>query len=151
MSASSHLRGFPDLPPVWALGLYLAQQACAAWVPLVRYEAGPAGIVMAAAGLALILWSAVWFWRKRTPIEPHHTPRALIVEGPYRLNRNPIYTGLALVLVGTGLNAGALSSLLLSALFPPLITRRFVLKEEAALRAAFGAAADTYIANSRRW
>ena len=147
----SHLKGFPDLPPIWALGIYLLQRAFAAWLPVVRFDAGRAGTILIAAGLGVILWAAVWFWRKRTPIEPHHVPKALIVEGPYRLNRNPIYTGLAVILIGTGLNAGALTAVLAAALFPVVITRRFAIPEEAGLRAAFGAEADRYIAATRRW
>lgn len=147
----SHLKGFPDLPPVWALGVWLAQQAGARWLPLAAFDAGWIGGALVAGGLALILWAAIWFRRKRTPIEPHHRPKALIVEGPYRINRNPIYTGLAIILVGTGLNAGALSALLLAAAFPIIATRRFAIPEEAGLRAAFGAEADRYIAATRRW
>ena len=147
----SHLKGFPDLPPVWALAFWLAQQGASAWLPLLRFDAGWIGPALVAAGLALIGWAALWFRAKRTPIAPHHAPAALIVEGPYRLNRNPIDTGLAVILLGTGLNAGALSSVLLATLFPLVATSRFVRPEEAGLRAAFGAEADAYLAHTRRW
>ena len=151
MGPASHLKGFPDLPPIWAAGVWLAQQAAARWVPVARFDAGWVGPALVALGLGMIVWSAVWFWRKRTPIEPHHAPTALIVEGPYRPNRNPIYTGLAAILLGTGLNVGALASVALAALFPLIVTRRFVRPEEDGLRAAFGAEADAYIARTRRW
>ena len=149
----SHLRGFPDLPPIWALGVYLLQQALAAWLPIVPLGewAVPVGRVFIALGLGLILWAAFWFARKRTAIEPRHVPSALIVEGPYRLNRNPIYTGLAVVLVGTGLTAGALASVLAAGLFPWIVGRRFVRDEEEGLRRAFGVEAEAYIAATRRW
>jgi protein-S-isoprenylcysteine O-methyltransferase Ste14 len=49
-----------------------------------------------------------WFWRKKTTIEPHHTPTALIVEGPYRLSRNPIYLALLALLAGYVLRLGSL-------------------------------------------
>jgi protein-S-isoprenylcysteine O-methyltransferase Ste14 len=144
------LRGFPDLPPVWAAGLALAAWVLARWLPVVHLPAG-LGRAFIAAGLGLILWAGWWFWRKRTPIEPHHRPRVLITEGPYRLNRNPIYTGLALMLVGWGLALGALSALLPALAFPLIVTRRFILPEEAALRDAFGAEAEAWLAETRRW
>lgn len=144
------LRGFPDLPPVWALAMAFASWALARWLPVAPLASGM-GRLFTAAGLALILWAAVWFWRKRTPIEPHHVPRALIVEGPYRLNRNPIYTGLFLILFGWGLSLGALSALLPALLYPVIVTRRFVLAEEETLRAIFGAEAERYLARTRRW
>jgi hypothetical protein len=69
------LKGFPDLPPIWLLlGLVLAW-LLAGWLPLVRLF-GPvwqgAGVVLSLAGVAVILWAALWFWRKKTTIEPHH-------------------------------------------------------------------------------
>lgn len=144
------LRGFPDLPPVWAAAAAAASWALARWAPLVALPPGM-GRVFFAAGLGLILWAGVWFWRKRTPIEPGHVPRALIVEGPYRINRNPIYTGLALILVGWGLSLGALSALVPALVFPFVITARFITTEEAMLRAAFGAEAERYMSATRRW
>jgi protein-S-isoprenylcysteine O-methyltransferase Ste14 len=143
-------RGFPDLPPVWAAGLALAAWALARWVPVVHLPAG-LGRAFLAAGLGLILWAGWWFWKKRTPIKPHHRPRVLITEGPFRLNRNPIYTGLALMLLGWGLALGAVSALLPALAFPLIVTRRFVLAEEAALREAFGAEAEEWLAATRRW
>ena len=147
-------RDFPDLPPVWALGVVAAQWAAARWLPLVRLDASwavPLGWAALAAGLGLIGWAALWFRRRRTSIEPGEVPSALIVEGPFRLNRNPIYTGMTACLLGTGLLFGALAAVLLAAAFPALITARFVRAEEAALRAAFGPEAEAYIARSRRW
>ena len=146
-------RDFPDLPPVWMLGGVALEWALARWVPLVRLGdwSAPLGWALVALGFALIAWSAVWFARKRTSIEPGDVPKALIVEGPYRINRNPIYAGMALGLLGIALILGALSALLVPPLFVWIVTRRFVRGEEAALRAAFGAEADDYIARTRRW
>jgi hypothetical protein len=101
------LKGFPDLPPVWLMGFMAAAWAIDRGLPLVE-AFGPvyrvAGGLLMLAALGLIAWSALWFWRKKTTIEPHHTPTALIVEGPYRLSRNPIYLAL---LVSGGLRAAA--------------------------------------------
>ena len=147
-------RDFPDLPPVWAAGTAAAQWALSRWLPVGRLNpewADPLGWAALAAGLALIAWAALWFRHHRTSIEPGDVPTALIVEGPFRLNRNPIYTGMTLCLIGTGVLSGALGAVLLAAAFPALITVRFVRAEEATLRTAFGPEADSYIARSRRW
>ena len=147
-------RDFPDLPPVWALGFAAGQGVLAAVLPLVRLDLGwaiPAGWTLIALGLGLVVWSAWWFRRKRTTIEPRETPSALIVEGPYRINRNPIYTGMAVALIGIGFMLGALSAVLLALLYPFVIDHRFVRGEEAALQEAFGAEAETYFAATRRW
>ena len=91
------------------------------------------------------------FLRHRTPIEPHHTPNALISTGPFAITRNPIYVAMALMLAGWALWSGVVLGLVLVPLFRWIITRRFILDEEARLRAAFGPDADAYIANTRRW
>ena len=147
-------RDFPDIPPVWAAGILVAQAALSLWLPVVRFDTvwtDAVGWVAMGAGVGLAVWAAIWFRRKRTTIEPRDVPTALIVEGPYRISRNPIYSGAALFLFGAGLALGALSSVAAAALFPPIIARRFVRGEEAALRSAFGGEADRYIAATRRW
>ncbi len=148
------LKGFPDLPPVWLAGFLAAAWLLDRGLPLVQ-AFGPvfqaAGALLFLASLALIAWSAWWFWRKRTTIEPHHTPSALIVEGPYRIGRNPIYLGLLGILAGYVLWLGSLSPVLLPFAFRRVLTTRFVEPEEAALRRLFGAAAHDYMARTRRW
>jgi protein-S-isoprenylcysteine O-methyltransferase Ste14 len=148
------LRGFPDLPPVWLAGFLALASLLDQGLPLVE-AFGPvwrgAGVLVALASLGLIGWSAFWFWRRRTTIEPHHTPSALIVEGPYRLSRNPIYLGLLGLLTGYVLWLGALSPVVLPFAFHMILTRRFIEKEEALLRRLFGAEAHAYLERTRRW
>jgi protein-S-isoprenylcysteine O-methyltransferase Ste14 len=148
------LKGFPDLPPVWLLLALVLVWVLGTYLPLVRLF-GPvwqaAGILAAVSGFALIGWAALWFWRKRTTIEPHHDPSALIVEGPYRLSRNPIYLGLLAILAGAVLWQGALSPLPVPFAFAAILTRRFIEPEESALRRAFGAEAERYLGATRRW
>ncbi|MEO0680595.1 MAG: methyltransferase [Pseudomonadota bacterium] len=141
-----------DLPPVWLALHALAAAALDAAAPLARFQAGPwPGGLLIAAGAALIGWSALQFALRRTPIEPRHAPKALITGGPFRLNRNPIYTGMAIMLAGGALLLGSLGAVLPLLVFPVVITRRFILGEEAALREAFGEEAEAWIARSRRW
>jgi len=148
------MKGFPDLPPIWLLLCLLATWVLAEYLPLVRLF-GPvwqgAGLLLLLGAVGLIGWSALWFWRKGTTIEPHHAPGKLIIEGPYRLSRNPIYLALLMLLVGFVLIKGALSPVLLPVVFFRVLTTRFVAPEEKALRRAFGAEAHAYLARTRRW
>ncbi|MBA4489916.1 isoprenylcysteine carboxylmethyltransferase family protein [Paracoccus sp. S1E-3] len=151
---STTQRRFPDLPPVWALGLMLLSIAAGRLLPPGPFEE-PAWRILGAAlligGLALVIWAMLWFRRKRTSIYPSGAPTRLIVEGPFRINRNPIYTGMALAVFGGTFLWGGPAGLIIAAIFPLLVTRRFILAEEQALRAAFGAEAADYFARSRRW
>ncbi|MEM8850441.1 MAG: methyltransferase [Pseudomonadota bacterium] len=144
-------RDFPDIPPVWAFGTLLVQWLLARFVPVLTLDTGPLPWLFVVLGFGLAIWSLVWFQRKKTTFEPRDQPTALIVEGPFRVNRNPIYTGLALILLGAGLLLGSLLTVVPVSLFCWIITRRFILEEEATLRATFGEDAETYIAATRRW
>ena len=150
----SVVRDFPDLPPVWMLGHGALAWAASRFVPIVRFD-GPVpsliGAVLAGLGAGLAIWAAIWFARRRTTIEPRERPSALIVEGPFRVNRNPIYAGMTLVLLGFASWLGTLSAVLAVLPFPFVIDRRFVRGEEDALRSAFGAEAERYMAATRRW
>lgn len=147
------MKGFPDLPPIWLLVFLALNWGGALWLPG-RADSAMLTVISwgaIAAGLVLIGWSAVWFWRRKTSIEPHHTPKALIVEGPYQLSRNPIYLGLAVILAGAVIGRGQILCLPLIPLFVMVIARRFIVPEEAMLRDRFGGEAETYLQKTRRW
>lgn len=146
------MRGFPDLPPIWAALVALVALSISGVVPLVVFSASKVLVsLLVCFGFLLIIWSAYFFWKKRTTIEPHHTPTSLIVEGPYRLSRNPIYLGMFLGVLGVAIWSGGLSGLIVAFIFPFIITRRFIMPEEAALRTQFGHGADHYFASTSRW
>ena len=75
--SAGFLKGFPDLPPIWFAGFCGAAWLLARELPLTT-AFGPLwwglGVLLAVAGVALIGWSAWWFWLHRTPIESHHDP-----------------------------------------------------------------------------
>jgi len=149
-----HLEGFPDLPPIWFAGGWLVSEVLARTFPVFQFHRDwldVAAVVAILAGLGLAAWSALWFRAKRTRIEPRQQPSALIVEGPYRLSRNPIYLGLVLMLAGLALRTGTLSALVPALLLPVVLQRRFIPGEEAALHRAFGAEAEEFFQRTPRW
>lgn len=66
-----------------------------------------AGGVLIAAGLAVIVWSFGEFIRARGTPVPQVSPPHLVVRGPYRYVRNPIYVGFLVVLGGEALLFGS--------------------------------------------
>ncbi len=68
----------------------------------------------------------------------------LITEGPYRLVRNPIYTGMCGLLLATGLAVSHWVGLLIAIVVYALGTVVRVQSEEKLLRGAFGAEFDSY-------
>jgi protein-S-isoprenylcysteine O-methyltransferase Ste14 len=118
------------------------------WLGSVRLPA--AGALLAAAAF-LGLWTLALFARHRTTPMPEGQPAALLTSGPFRVSRNPLYVaGVAAELaVGLFLDSGwiALSALPLFVALDRLVIPR----EEARLRATFGAAYAAYAARVRRW
>jgi len=65
-----------------------------------------AGLAVTAAGCLFAIWARLTLganWSGRATVKQDHQ---LIVEGPYRLARHPIYTGLSLASLGTALAIG---------------------------------------------
>lgn len=143
---------FVDIPPVWMVAFGAAALLLARSLPVVSFAApGWLGWLVCGAGFVWALAAGGLFLARKTPVEPHHTPRVLLVEGPFRWNRNPIYTGMTIILIGWALVLGSASAFIPAIVFPFLITSRFILDEERALMAAFGRQAEEYLARTRRW
>ena len=110
-----------------------------------------AGAVLATLGLALALAGVAAVVRHRTTIVPHHPVATLLTGGPYRLSRNPMYTGLATAYLGLALLFGSWWPL---ALWPPVIlaVRQLVIRpEEEYLGQRFGHTYTDYRSRVRRW
>lgn len=110
------------------------------------------GIVIGSAGAAIALWcifSFVWLG-KGTPA-PFDPPRRLVIRGPYRFVRNPMYIGAVLALVGAALFFHSVPLLIYGATFL-LVSHLFVVTyEEPTLRRNFGPEYDAYCHRVRRW
>ena len=103
-------------------------------------------------GTLIALWCVLTFVfiGKGTPA-PFDPPRKLVVRGPYRFVRNPMYIGAGMTLAGAALFYQSLSILFYTGLFF-LITHVFVvLYEEPTLRRTFGADYQAYCRRVGRW
>jgi len=141
-------------PPVVALLAAIAMHAIMReWPGGLPKTWRPAGIAIALSGAALALWAIVAFRRAATTIHPMtpHEASSLVIAGPNRWSRNPMYVGLLLVLVGWGSWLGSVASLLVVPLAWAWLRRFQVEPEERALAARFGEAYAAYRAAVRRW
>jgi protein-S-isoprenylcysteine O-methyltransferase Ste14 len=112
-----------------------------------RYVGGAIIIVSLLVGLT----ARIMFARAGTAIKPFEESKKLIVVGPYRFTRNPIYLSMTALLVGTAVLLGSLTPFLVVPAFFFIIKRDFVPVEEAMLAKTFGAEFDAYRARVRRW
>jgi len=110
------------------------------------------GMAVGAVGAGIALWCVVTFALigRGTPA-PFDPPRRLVVTGPYRFVRNPMYVGAALALGGAALFYRSLALLAFTAGFI-VVTHLFVVGyEEPTLRRLFGPEYESYRARVRRW
>ena len=109
------------------------------------------GLPALAAGIvpiALALWR---FHRAGTSPEPWKPSTALVVDGVYRLTRNPMYLGMALVYAGIAILLDCAFTAVL--LVPAVLTVHFgvILREERYLAEKFGDPYRDFMRASRRW
>jgi protein-S-isoprenylcysteine O-methyltransferase Ste14 len=110
-----------------------------------------AGALILACGIGLVLSARLLFTRTgQSPIPWKPTPE-LILRGPYRFTRNPMYVGVTLFVVGLGLTLNDLWMSLFAA--PALLAVHFiaVLPEERYLAEKFGASYRSFLATVRRY
>ena len=141
-------------PPLFALLLILTMVALHYTLPqpqLISPPINALGFILIAGGMSMNLWSAAWFRKKRTTIDPHGNAIYLAQEGLYRVSRNPMYLGLLIVLLGVSIYLGSLLSFLAPPLFAWIVTLRFIHREEQALLDCFGEEYVQYKARVRRW
>ena len=114
---------------------------------------GIAGALLVASGSALYVTCAFWGFALRgqgtpAPIDP---PKKLVVEGPYRFVRNPMYWSVVSVMLGEAILLRALSLALWAAGFFAGASLFVILYEEPVLRRKFGAAYEEYCRRVPRW
>jgi protein-S-isoprenylcysteine O-methyltransferase Ste14 len=110
------------------------------------------GMLLGACGAALALTCILTFvFVGRGTPAPFDPPRRLVVRGPYRLVRNPMYLGAALALAGAAAFYQSLPLLGYATLFL-LISHLFVVSyEEPALRRTFEGDYESYCRRVGRW
>ena len=93
------------------------------------------------------------FRRSGTTFEPFHPDRAsvLVTTGANAVTRNPMYVGMAGLLVAQAVHRGSWAALLPAAAFVAVVDVYQVRFEEDALRTLFGADYDGYCAAVPRW
>ena len=143
-----------DLPPVWLAAFLAAAWGISGVLPGLAVDAAWLrwlGAMLVGAGLGLMMLAVLQMAKHRTTVIPHRQPTALVSTGVFRISRNPIYLGDALILTGTILWWGAVAALPLVVGFIWLISLRFISPEEARLRAGFGEDFADWSERTRRW
>src|SRR5215510_6928954 len=111
-----------------------------------------AGIVLLLSGFALFSWCVALFARVgQGTLAPWDPTRQMVAVGPYRFVRNPMISGVAMVLIGQALFWGSRAIAIWAGAFILINHTYFVLSEEPGLTARFGEPYRMYKANVPRW
>lgn len=143
-------------PPVVALLVAGAMWGISRLAPLVDLPASvriAAAIACAVAGVGFSLAGVISFRHAKTtvnPMKPEKTS-ALVCSGIYRLTRNPMYVGLALILVAWAAYLSSGWALLGPLAFVLYMNRFQIAPEEKVLASLFGAGYADYRSGVRRW
>lgn len=140
-------------PPVLAAAATLAQRALSRGAQPPGAARGAAAGAIAVASTALAGAAAGQFRRRGTTVDPFEPARAsvLVTTGANAASRNPMYVGMAGLLVANAVRRGSWSALLPVAAFVLVVDRVQVAAEEAALLDRFGADYEAYRAAVPRW
>jgi protein-S-isoprenylcysteine O-methyltransferase Ste14 len=112
-------------------------------------EIAGAGAVLL--GLYLVSWASISLYRNRRAAVLTRSSTRLVIRGPFRFTRNPIYLGYTVITLGAALyfdNAW----MLLSAVAAVAVTHLYVVrKQEMHLLARFGYEFERYCRRTRAW
>lgn len=112
-----------------------------------------AGALVTGAALAVAGSAVRTFQNQGTTFDPIDIESALtlVEDGPYRFTRNPMYVGLAGVLLGAAVARRSVRAVLPVGGFIAVMTITQIRREEAALTAIFGAPYLDYLRRVPRW
>ncbi len=157
MSATPVTRDAPGViapPPLILLGHILVGLALDWLLPApflpsaVQYALGAALIALS---LALAGSAIFRFLRAGTNVPTRLPAKALVIAGPYRFSRNPIYVGMLLLMLGIGVMVDSIWIVAMAVPFALVLRYGVIAREERYLEAKFGEPYRAYRATVRRW
>jgi protein-S-isoprenylcysteine O-methyltransferase Ste14 len=110
------------------------------------------GLVAVAAGLGMYAWSLVFHFKSyRTSVKVGFSPPELVIAGPYRVSRNPMYVAGLFTWLGWTIFFGSPAVLVALALLWMVFSFRVIPYEERQLEDLFGQDYLVYKSSIRRW
>ena len=109
------------------------------------------GAILVLAGSLLIGWAGRTLRAHGEHPEPGEPTETLVMTGPFKRTRNPIYSGFLLIAAGIAIALNAMAMLISVFFGVAALTALVIRREEAYLARKFGEAYTKYERNTGRW
>lgn len=148
------MKRWVPMPPTYFWSAVVLMVALHFVCPIEQIITGPyrfLGAVPVAAGIWFNLWADFAFKKFKTTVKPFEQSNSLIISGPFKITRHPMYVGMVFALLGLFVVLGSLSPVVMVPVFIVVITVRFIVPEERDLERQFGEEFLRYKRKVRRW
>ena len=141
------------VPPLLTVYGLVGQYILHIYLPITATEVLPLwlGILIILFGLFLVSYILRIFKKEETAIIPNGKPSKLIDHGVFQFSRNPIYLGMAAILIGSALMYGSVSPFIIPPVFMITVNFIWIRYEEKTLLSIFGDDYTTYKKRVRKW
>jgi protein-S-isoprenylcysteine O-methyltransferase Ste14 len=142
------------IPPLVYLAGIVVGLLVSVWMPITVIQNPTAWIIggfFIVCGAVLAGSAILKFKGVGTTVRPDRAASSLVIAGPYKITRNPMYLGLALVYLGIAVADQSVWALILFPVVLIIIQHWAIEPEEAFLERRFGTDYSRYRANVRRW
>lgn len=144
------------LPPVLCLlvitGASLMQARFPRGLGIPSFAAGmAAGILLWSVAIGMACAAVRTMQKHQTTVEPGQQPASLVMDGVFRVTRNPLYLSLLLFVAGLAVATDVMWFALGVPVLWLLLDRLVVTAEERMLEATFAEAYTAYKRRTRRW
>ena len=142
------------LPPTYFNSAIMTIILLKIFLPGVKIIAFPwnlTGIIPLAAGIFLNLSADRAFKQRRTTVKPFEESSALIRNGVFRFSRNPMYLGMAGILLGLAILLQSVFPFVVVPVFMITVDIVFIRDEEMMLEAKFGEEWRRFRHSTRKW
>jgi protein-S-isoprenylcysteine O-methyltransferase Ste14 len=142
------------IPPLVYLAGIVIGFLASIWMPtkvVPNLLAWTVGGILVFCGAVLTGSAVLKFKDAGTTVRPDRAASTLVIAGPYKITRNPMYLGLAFVYAGIAIAGQSVWALILLAVVLIIVQRGAIEPEEAFLEKRFGADYLSYKEKVRRW
>lgn len=140
-----------SFPPVITLACFAMQFILYMMLPLEVNLSLLLGLIILISSVVLIVMAFRELQNNETTYVPDGEPERLVITGPFKYSRNPIYLGMFGILLASAFLMQSISALLIPILFLSIIQNTWIPHEEKKLKEKFPEEWAGYASSTKKW